>query len=101
MNNLKRVIVDYKKLTPEVLKLLVEKYPDGYGDNDVINFKNHKGEAIEAVEVSTIDTKYLVKISTKLERSMASFDDADATVLNTENMAKPPDGEFEADAEEE
>ena len=28
MNNLKRVIVDYKKLTSEVLKLLVEKYPD-------------------------------------------------------------------------
>ena len=56
MNNLRRVIVDYKKLTSEVLQLLVEKYPDGYGDNDIINFKNHKGESIEAVEVSTEDT---------------------------------------------
>lgn len=93
MNNLRRVIVDYKKLTPEVLKLLVEKYPDGYGDNDVINFKNHKGEAIEAVEVSTNDTKYLVKISTKLERSMANFDEADATILNTEGIS--PDSEEE------
>lgn len=74
-SNLKRVIVDYKKLTPEVLKLLVEKYPDGYGDNDVISFRNLKGELIEAVEVCTEDAKYLVKISSKLERSMANFDD--------------------------
>ena len=76
-NNLRRVIVDYKKLTPEVLKLLVEKYPDGYGDNDVITFRNLKGELIEAVEVSTDDTKYLVKISLKLEHSMANYDEDD------------------------
>ncbi len=29
MDNLKRVIVDFKKLTPEVLKLLGEEHPDG------------------------------------------------------------------------
>lgn len=93
MNNLKRVIVDYKKLTPEVLKLLVEKYPDGYGDNDVINFKNLKGEWIEAVEVATEDTKYLVKISSKLEHSMANFDDDeddDSDNLDTEDLGKIP-----------
>ena len=39
MDNLKRVIVDFKKLTPEVLKLLVEKYPDGYDDDNIITFK--------------------------------------------------------------
>ena len=60
---LKRVIVDFKKLTPEVLKLLVEKYPDGYDDLNIIRFKNASGATIEAVEVSTTDTKYLVKIS--------------------------------------
>lgn len=91
MDNLKRVIVDYKKLTPEVLKLLVEKYPDGYGDNDVINFRNLKGELIEAVEVSTDDTKYLVKISSKLERSMANYDDDDEyDGLGAEDLGKLP-----------
>lgn len=92
MDNLKRVIVDYKKLTPEVLKLLVEKYPDGYGDNDVINFRNLKGELIEAVEVSTDYTKYLVKISSKLEHSMANFDedeDEDEN-LDSEDLGKIP-----------
>ncbi|MBR9853139.1 MAG: hypothetical protein GYB37_00980 [Algicola sp.] len=88
MNNLKRVIVDYKKLTSEVLKLLVDKYPDGYGDDDVINFKNLKGETIEAVEVSTEDTKYLVKISSKLERTMADFDEEDDDDYDSENYEK-------------
>lgn len=105
MNNLKRVIVDYKKLTPEVLKLLVEKYPDGYGDNDVINFRNLKGELIEAVEVSTEDTKYLVKISSKLEHTMANFDDddeEDTSDLDTDEMDKMPDDDDDfSDSEEE
>ncbi|MEY3600411.1 MAG: hypothetical protein RLZZ463_1188, partial [Bacteroidota bacterium] len=75
MKNLKRVIIDYKKLTPELLKLLVETYPEGYDDSNVVTFRNLKGELIEAVEVSTEDTKYLVKISTSLEKSMANFDE--------------------------
>lgn len=74
---MKRVIVDYKKLTPEILSLLVEKYPDGYDDKHIITFKNAKNEKIEAVEVRTDDTVYLVKISAKLEVSMADFDEDD------------------------
>ncbi|GAK77277.1 hypothetical protein JCM19296_2884 [Nonlabens ulvanivorans] len=72
---MKNVIVDYKKLTPDVLSLLVERYPDGYGDDDIISFKNHKNELIEAVEVKTEDTKYLVKISKRLSMQMEAFDE--------------------------
>ena len=75
MKNLKRVIVDFKKLTPEVLKLLVEEYPDGYGDDDIISFKSAAGAKVECVEVLTLDTKYLIKISSKLERTMANYDE--------------------------
>lgn len=71
---MKRIIIDYKKLTPEILSLLVQKYPDGYDDRDVIVFKNSKNETIEAVEVKTEDTLYLVKISTRLEDTMTKFD---------------------------
>ncbi|NER13783.1 hypothetical protein GWK08_10055 [Leptobacterium flavescens] len=75
---MKRIIVDYKKLTKEILTMLVDKYPDGYGDNDIITFKNASNETIEAVEVKTSDTIYLVKVSTKLASSMESFfDDED------------------------
>ena len=41
---MRRVIVDYKKLTTNILDLLVEKFPDGYGDSDIISFKNQAGE---------------------------------------------------------
>ena len=76
-DNLKRVIVDFKKLTPEILALLVEKYPDGYDDDNVISFKNANNELVEAVEVITNDTKYLVKVSTKLELTMENYDEDD------------------------
>ncbi|GHC51891.1 hypothetical protein [Ulvibacter litoralis] len=74
---MKRIIVDFKKLTPEILSLLVEKYPDGYDDDNVIRFKNAKNETVDAVEVRTEDTIYLVKVSSRLETSMANFDEDD------------------------
>lgn len=74
---MKRVIVDYKKLTPEILSLLVEKYPDGYDDDQIISFKNARNETIEAVEVRTEDSIYLVKVSTRLENTMANYDEDD------------------------
>lgn len=76
-DNLKRVIVDFKKLTPEILALLVEKYPDGYDDDNIIVFKNANNEIVEAVEVTTEDTKYLVKVSTKLQVTMENYDEDD------------------------
>jgi DNA-directed RNA polymerase subunit delta len=74
---MKRVIVDYAKLTNEILNLLVEKFPDGYDDSDVIRFRNAKNELVEAVEVRTEDTIYLVKISTKLADRIENYDEDD------------------------
>ena len=75
--NLKRVIVDFKKLTPEILAMLVDQFPDGYGDNDIVSFKNAKNELVEAVELVTEDTKYLVKVSAKLEITMDNYNEED------------------------
>jgi hypothetical protein len=96
---LKRVIVDFKKLTPEVLKLLVERYPDGYDDLNVISFKNASGETIEAVEVSTQETKYLVKISAKLEKTMANYDEEDYEDFDDDDPDAIPDIELEEETE--
>jgi len=78
---MRRVIVDYAKLTNEILNLLVEKFPDGYDDSNIIRFKNHKDETIEAVEVRTEDTIYLVKISTKLSDRLINFEEDDDIVV--------------------
>jgi DNA-directed RNA polymerase subunit delta len=72
---MKRVIVDYAKLTNEILNLLVEKFPDGYDDSNIVRFRNAKNELIEAVEVRTDDTIYLVKVSMKLADRIENYDE--------------------------
>ena len=74
---MRRVIVEYAKLTNEILNLLVERFPDGYDDEDIIRFRNAKNELIEAVEVRTEDTMYLVKVSTKLADRIENYDEDD------------------------
>ncbi len=73
---LQRKIVDYKKLT------------EGYTDSDIITFPNSKGEIIEAVEVCSEDTKYLVKVSKRLANSMQEYEENLEEVL-------PEDEDFE------
>lgn len=93
-DSLKRVIVDFKKLTPEILSLLVDKYPYGYDDGHIISFRNANNELIEAVEVATEDTKYLVKVSTKLAQTMENYDedeDDDITSVESEALEVPED----------
>ena len=72
---MRRIIVDYAKLTGDILNLLVEKFPEGYDDSDIIRFRNAQNELIEAVEVRTEDTIYLVKVSTKLATRLENFDE--------------------------
>ncbi|MDG5490271.1 hypothetical protein [Psychroserpens sp. SPM9] len=95
--NLKRVIVDFKKLTPEILALLVEKYPDGYDDDHIISFKNANNEIVEAVEVTTVDTKYLVKVSTKLEVTMENYDEDDYEDFDEDDPEAVQDPDLETD----
>ena len=39
---MKRVIVDYIKIPDEILQKLVEKYPLGYKNRDIVTFTNAK-----------------------------------------------------------
>lgn len=90
---MKRVIVDYAKLTHEILNLLVDKFPDGYDDSNIIRFRNAQNELIEAVEVRTEDTIYLVKISTKLADRIENYDEDDEIAAEIE----PIDDEIDLD----
>ena len=91
---MKRIIVDYSKLTSDILDLLVEKFPTGYSYKDIIEFKNTKGETIRAVEVKTVDTIFLVKISLKLEETMDEYD------ADEDNFDEAYNDDFEGVAEE-
>lgn len=85
-NHLKKVIVDFKKLTDIILDLLVTKYPDGYDDKDIITFKNAQNEIVECVEVKTEDTLYLIKVSKRLINAMEDYD-VDEDYVNNNDSA--------------
>jgi hypothetical protein len=89
---MKRVIVDYAKLTNDILSLLVEKFPDGYEESDIIRFKNAQNELVEAVEVRTSDTIYLVKVSKKLVSRMDSFEEDDDDITADVDLIAPVKG---------
>ena len=89
---MKRVIVDYTKLDSALLNLLVDRYPDGYGDRDIISFRNSQGEWVECIEVRTEDTMYLVKVSKRLTMAMEDYeisDDQEEEITLDYGEAKP------------
>ena len=60
-------------MTPDLMALLVEAYPDGF-EYDTEYFTNAKGERVEAVPLETEDTKYLIKVSTTLVQNFEAFE---------------------------
>ena len=72
----KRVIVDFRNITQELLRLLTDTYPYGY-DDVVIKFQNSKGEWVKAVALEDENTRYLVKVGTEMDRKVEAFLDDD------------------------
>lgn len=94
----KRVIVDYKNVTKEILDLFTDRYPYGYEDEDIIKFKNAKGETVKAVPFETKDAKYLIKVSVEMDAKIEAFmddeDDDDTSSseeITSESVEEPTD----------
>ncbi|WP_318308359.1 hypothetical protein [Flagellimonas crocea] len=84
---MRRILIDYKKLDHKVAAILIDTYPYGYGDDDIITIKKPDGEIIEAVEVRTTDTIYLVKISKSLSQFISNFEETIDKELDKELVA--------------
>jgi DNA-directed RNA polymerase subunit delta len=82
----KRMVIDYKNLTDEMLALLDEQYPTGFNGH-YTKFPNSKGEIISAVRLETDDTIYLVKISAQMKQIL--------TEAEMDEMIKPNEKELE------
>ncbi|WP_435625587.1 hypothetical protein [Flagellimonas sp.] len=105
---MKRILIDYKKLNHDVAARLIDSYPYGYGDEDIIVLKKPSGEIVEAVEVRTEEAIYLVKISKSLSNFISNFEEniekeldkkEDAEIALAENEDISPNQEFESDAD--
>jgi len=84
---MKRIIVDFSKLSEELKTLFINTYPEGYEPKDIISFRNGQGETIEAIELKTVDAVYLVKVNKKLAPQMEAFSDDALDLIISENRA--------------
>jgi len=93
-----RRLIDYKKLNHHLAALLIETYPHGYGDEDIITFKNRDGDLVEAVELRTTETLYMVKISQSLSNFIANFEENIEKELQSKTPEQVMDSEDLNDA---
>jgi DNA-directed RNA polymerase subunit delta len=70
-----RRIIDFSKLTDQLLSLLNEKFPEGIDDDAVFSIENSKGERLSVVEVRDEENIFLVKVNAKMEAAMEDFDE--------------------------
>lgn len=92
----RRIIIDYKNSTPELLALLTDKYPEGFDPGVMITYTNAKGELVRAVPLETEDTKYLFKVSVELQNQVDRYLDD----LDTVPSVAPADAELDDESSE-
>ena len=91
-----RLIIDYNNITPELLAILTDKYPEGFDPGVMITYTNAKGELVRAIPLETEDTKYLFKVSVALQNKVDRYlDDLDAVPA-----VVPTDPELDEEEEE-
>jgi DNA-directed RNA polymerase subunit delta len=95
----KRVIVDHKNISNELIQLLMEKHPYGY-DDAVIKFKNAKGEIVSAVPLETEDTKYLIKVSVALTKRVEDYLEEEENDADEIPEADGPDPEEDGEEDD-
>ena len=93
-----KVVIEYAKLSPELLVLFDETFPTGV-TGKTVRYPNSKGEIVTAVRLETESTSYLVKLSTRA-KEILSDEDLDA-LIRSSTKSKGDDEEEEAEEEEE
>ncbi|MDR0687719.1 MAG: hypothetical protein LBF55_03410 [Prevotellaceae bacterium] len=77
----RRVVVSFKNLTPELLELLREKYPNGWNDY-VIKVNKSETDFFHAVMLETDEASYLVKVDVKIDARPKDDDDILDSVIS-------------------
>ena len=72
-----RVITSFKKANRDLLKYIIEEYPDGVDEETLVSFPKAGGGSIRALEIEMGDTIYLVKMEDEeyYQKYMAKDDD--------------------------
>lgn len=68
---MKRIIKDYRSISPEEINLLHETYPRGVKDEDLSSLKTASGSYIDVLELVTPDAICLVRFDNMLRDRIA------------------------------
>lgn len=93
-----KVVIDYSKLSSDLLDLFAETYPTGVVGK-TLRYPNSKGEIVTAVRLETDEFNYLVKLSTR-PKEILTDEELDA-LIRTSTKSKDADDEEEAEEGEE
>lgn len=75
---MKRTIKSFSSLTDVEKKLIRQKYPYGFGPQDIQSLKTANSIKLEVLEVPTEDTLYLIKVNQDLLNEFYEPNDFDA-----------------------
>jgi len=70
----KRIVIDYTKLSEDIINRIKIEYPEGYEDN-LIMFTNAKGAFVSALPFETDDIYYLIRMTETEAREIIEDDD--------------------------
>ena len=70
----KRIVINYEKLTEDIINRIKMEYPDGFEDN-LIKFTNAKGNFVSALPFETEDIYYLIRMTEKEAQDIIREDD--------------------------
>jgi hypothetical protein len=97
----RKLVVNYKNLTPDLIDLLKQKYPNGFL-NHVIKVTKPNNEFFHAITLDTEDASYLIKVNVKIDTKPKDDDDekgffSDSDDIGTDDDTFPDDVEDQAD----
>lgn len=94
----RRLVIDYKNLSPELVALLKQRYPQGY-QNFVIKVSKPNGDFFHAITLDTDDANYLIKVPVKIDTKIKEEDEEKAFFSDSDEIGTSEDS-FPEESEE-
>jgi hypothetical protein len=97
----RKLVVNFKNLSPELLALVKQKYPYGY-QNHVIKVTKPNNEFFHAITLDTEDSSYLIKVNVKIDTKPKDEDEekgffSDSDDIGTDEDTFPEEEEEQAE----
>jgi len=72
-----RIIKNYTNITEKHISLITDRYPEGFGDEDLSTLSMPDGKFLRCLEIRTDDTIYLFRIDSEMIEKLEEATDSD------------------------